>query len=545
MLIVLESLMVCADCIVSMMTMAKKDAMDDLARLQRSPQAAGSWQNAQQLLRAGQPALALARYRNLVQQFPVVPQLWAELGSAAAGDLDFALADQAFRRALELAPADANLLVFLFTQYYHLRRLDHALACLKRAVEADPSSANVRLTLASWLERNRHLDEAWECVETCLTQHPKDVRALYFKAFLLHRKGLDGEAETALRHLLKSDPLLPLDVQSDANHLLGVVLDALGQYAEALICLGKAKTLRRQTVNMAAFEQASDKLDQARRTLLAELTPETLRRWREESADAPCPHPLALLGGAMRSGTTLIEQILGAHPDILAFDESMDSLKELLRPLHLPPPARGLTLKSLNGLTAASHSQLISRYLKSLLRETEEDPGGRLLLDKNPSTTAWLHVWLRIFPQSKVIIALRDPRDIIISCYFQNIPKDWAIVRFASLEQTVRFYSNCMDVWLRLRELGGFEWIETRYEDVVGNLDGEGRRVTNFLGLPWHEAQAAYYETARRKYVHSPTYNEVTKPVYNRAVGRWQHYAEALAPLQAGLAKYCQAFGYC
>ena len=106
------------------------------------------------------------------------------------------------------------------------------------------------------------------------------------------------------------------------------------------------------------------------------------------------------------------------------------------------------------------------------------------------------------------------------------------------------FYGDCMDVWLRMRELGGFEWIETRYEDVVSNLESEGQRVTNFLGLQWHKDQATYYETAGRKFVHSPTYNAVTKPVYNRAVRRWEHYAEALAPLQPGLAKFCQTFGY-
>ena len=112
------------------------------------------------------------------------------------------------------------------------------------------------------------------------------------------------------------------------------------------------------------------------------------------------------------------------------------------------------------------------------------------------------------------------------------------ITNTAALEQ----YYEKMDH--ARRELGGFDWIETRYEDVVANLESEGRRVTNFLGLPWHEAQAAYYETARRKFVHSPTYNEVTQPVYNQAVGRWKHYAEALAPLQAGLEKYRRAFGY-
>ena len=526
-----------------MIESAKSNPLDDLAKLRRSP-AMASWQNALRDLNTGRPAPALAGYRNLVQQFPGVAQLWAELGLAAAGDLEFSLADQAFQRAMDLAPADASLLVFIGTQYSNMRRLDQALACFKRAVAVDPSSASARLALASWLERTRRLDEAWECVESCLTQHPKNGEALYFKALLLHCKGLNKNAETALRDLLKSDPLPPLGVQSNANHLLGVVLDALGQYAEALSCLGKYKALRRQTANTARLEQIYDKMDQTRRDLLAELTPETLRRWREEAADAPCPHPLACLCGAPRSGTTLIEQILAAHPEILVFDEPHSFLTELLNAFRPPPPAMELTLKSLNDPTSAVRARLIGRYFKRLLCETEEQPGARLLLEKNPSTTPWLHFWLRFFPQSKVVIALRDPPDSVISCYFQNLPLVWGNVSFLSLEGTARFYADSMDVWLRLRELGGFDWIETRYEDVVANLEAEGRRVTTFLGLPWHEAQATYYETARRKYVHSPTYNEVTKPIYNQAVGRWEHYAGALAPLQAGLAKYRQAFGY-
>ena len=240
----------------------------------------------------------------------------------------------------------------------------------------------------------------------------------------------------------------------------------------------------------------------------------------------------------------MIEQILGAHPEILVFDETLSFGKEVVNTLYPPPPGRWLTAKSLNGLAAPTRSQLTGRYFKSLLREAAEKPGKRLLLDKNLATTAWIYVWLRLFPQSKVVIALRDPRDVIISCYFQNFPFSWATVGFLSLEGTARFYSDCMDVWLRMRELGGFDWIETRYEDVVGNLEGAGKRLTNFLGLPWDSAQATYYEKAQNKYVFSPTYNEVTKPIYKKAVGRWEHYAEAMAPLQAGLAKYRQAFGY-
>jgi len=523
---------------------AKNHSLDDFATLRRSPQAMAAWQNALQNLNHGRHAPAQAGFNNLVQRFPGVPRLWAELGTAAAGNLDFASADQAFRRAVELAPADPALLVSVGTQYYHLRRMDQAFACLNRAVAMHPSLANVRLILASWLERSRRLDEAWECVEICLTRHPKDGWALYFKAFLLHRKGLNVEAERALRDLLQSNPLLPVDIQSHASHLLGIVLDALGQYAEALICLSKAKTLRHHIEDTVRLEQLYENTDHAQRELLAELTPETMGRWREEAAASPCPHPLALLGGAMRSGTTLMEQILGAHPDVLLFDETPSFGKEVVTSLSPPPPARELTLKTLNDLTATGRARMIDRYFKSLLYNTEEDPGAKLLLDKNPSTTTLLHVWLRLFPQSKVVVALRDPRDVIISCYFQNFPSPWATVNFSSLERTVRFYADCMDVWLRMRELGGFEWIETRYEDVVNNLEAEGRRLTDFLGLPWHEGQATYYEAARRKFVHSPTYNEVTQPVYTRAVRRWEHYAEALAPLQPALEKYCRTFGY-
>ncbi|MGP8201340.1 MAG: tetratricopeptide repeat-containing sulfotransferase family protein [Limisphaerales bacterium] len=504
-----------------------------------------AWQNAQLSLRAGRHAAAQAGYRDLVQFFPGVTQLWLELGSAAAGDLDFAQADEAFRRAMELSPNDAVLLVSIGTQFYHMRRLEQASACFKRAVAADPSSFDARMTLASWLERNHRLDEAWEYAETCLAQRPKDGRILYFKAYLLQCKGLNKEAETALRNLITGDPSLSLDVRFNATHLLGIVLDALGQYEEAFSHFSKAKTLRRQMADTGALERAYDKMNGERREVLAALTPEMLRRWREESAATPCPHPLAFLGGAPRSGTTLIEQILGSHPEILVFDELDSFRKEVLGPLCPSPPARRLTAESLDSLAAAGRAQMTGRYFKSLLRETGENPGARLLLDKNPATMPWLHVWLRFFPQSKVVVALRDPRDIVISSYFQNLPfLTLASVNFFSLERTARYYSDCMDAWLRVRELGGFDWIETRYEDVVGNLEGEGRRITNFLGLPWHEGQATYYETARRKYLDAPTYNDVTKPIYTRAMGRWEHYAEALAPLQEGLAKYCRTFGY-
>ena len=436
------------------------------------------------------------------------------------------------------------MLILLGQQYHRLRRLDRAREFFERAVTADPNSVPARLSLAEWFERERRLDEARQCVEECLKRHPKDAQARYFQSLLLHRQKRYAEAESALRDLLRENPKDP-NVGISSRHLLGVVLDELGQYAAAIRMLGEAKALVRQCTNTAALERDYDRADGRRRDLLAALKAEDIRRWSEEPRpEGGGSRRLALLGGHPRSGTTLLEQILGAHPGVCAFDESEAFVQEIWNRLAPMQSPTALNARQLNSLPLPRRQELAGRYFKSLLRETNGDGNAQVLLDKNPSPTASLHLWLRIFPDLKVIIALRDPRDVIISCFFQNLAVTATNVNFLGLERAARHYSDLMDVWLRLRELGGFEWIESRYEDVVANLENEGRRVTEFLGLSWHPAQAAFHESARRKFVFAPTYHEVTSPVHQRAVGRWEHYAEALAPVQERLAPYCRAFGY-
>jgi hypothetical protein len=308
--------------------------------------------------------------------------------------------------------------------------------------------------------------------------------------------------------------------------------------------LCEAKGLARQMADTRRMERDYDLADKRRRELLAELTPEMLRRWQSEPPTFTAQYRLAFLGGHPRSGTTLLEQILGVHPDLLAFDESEAFANEVwheLGPMNAP---RGLTARALDGLEASRRSHLADRYLRSLLREAPAGRTSRVYLDKNPSPTSALYLWLRLFPGLKVLIALRDPRDVVLSCFFQNLMLTPTNANFLSLERTAKHYVDLMDVWLRLRELGGFDWLETRYESVVSNVETEGRRVTEFLGLSWHPNQAQHHAIAQPRFVFSPTYSAANQPVHKRAIGRWQNYAESLEPIQARLAPYCRAFGY-
>ena len=90
-------------------------------------------------------------------------------------------------------------------------------------------------------------------------------------------------------------------------------------------------------------------------------------------------------------------------------------------------------------------------------------------------------LWLKVFPELRVLIALRDPRDVVLSCYFQNIPLNATNVNFLSFERLAKHYADLMDIWLAVREWEGFAWLEVRYEDTVAHLEKEGRRVT---GVP-------------------------------------------------------------
>lgn len=512
----------------------------DIVRLEKFPADVKRWQEARNLLHARRPSAALSIYRQLTQRYPGVPHLWIELATALAKELEFPAAMEALKQAAGLAVNDSALLILIGQEFHRLRRPDDARAAFERAVQTAPASVHARLSLAAWHERDRRLDDAWTQTDQALQIEPGSASARYYKAFIMHRQGRNAEAESLLRDLVPLE--LSPEVKISALHLLAVVLDALGNYSEALKRLLASKAILRQTANAAALEQACDKADFRRRKLLAELTPGMIGQWRSEPGP-PLPYGLALLAGHPRSGTTLLEQILGAHPSINAIDEAEAFVAEIADPLTAPSPAPALNARGLAALSP-QRALLRARYWKSLLREGAPAAGTNLILDKNPNVTGHLHLWLRFLPESKIVVALRDPRDVVISCFFQNLPLTPLSVNFLSLERTVQHYSGLMDVWLRTREVGGFDWLESRYEDVVANLESEGRRVTEFLGLSWDAAQARFHEAARKKMVFAPTYHDVTHSVHSRAMGRWRHYAEALEKVQPNLRPYLDAFGY-
>jgi len=338
------------------------------------------------------------------------------------------------------------------------------------------------------------------------------------------------EAEKQFRELIASGPKLP-HVRYACYSELANILDKMGRFDEAMAQLEQGKNLARQAFNLKAERKSFYEQHEKEVRRAISLPKNILGTWSKSFPPRvrAAVNPVAFLTGSSRSGTTLLERILDAHPGVAACDESL-AFKKILPRIDVVAPA--VPAQRLNVLR-----QLYVKNLATVLGASVED---KTLLDKNPSRTIWLPAFLRAFPELRVLIALRDPRDVMVSLYFQDHPN----TNYLTFEQLAQHYVSVMEVWLAVREWEGLAWMETRYEDVVSDLRKEGGRVTEFLGLQWHENQAQFYDRNREKPILSTNYTDVTKPVYKRSVGRWRVYEKQLAPVLPVLEPYCKKFGY-
>jgi Flp pilus assembly protein TadD len=405
-------------------------------------------------------------FQLLLKNFPHHPAIWYEYGKAAALVLKLDVAEQAWQKACESAPNDPELFLQIGRHYTELRQRDKACAHLKRASALNPKSSDPLISLAIIYEHYNFLNEARETVQQCLALDPRDESALYLQAILTKRDGKIEDAEKQLSDLISADPQHPY-VRSACRFELAQLCDKRGEVDKAFEYLKEAKELIRGTIDAPAIENAFDANGAANLNFVKNAPKDILAGWlKGRRQDPATARRLALLGGHPRSGTTLLEQVVSGHPEVAGLDEPIAFTKGLLPFIH----------KS-GKLNGAQQNYLRNTYVQGLEMEAGPEMKGRMLLDKNPALTAQLPLLLQLFPEMKVIIALRDPRDVIVSCYFLNVTLAAGNVKFLSLEGVAQHYALLMGIWLHVREWEELSWIESRYEDVIENVPKEGRRV--------------------------------------------------------------------
>ena len=471
---------------------------------------------------------------------------------------EYEAAEHALRRALALEPRlfDARLsLAFL---YRDLGRLDEAVSLFDPWLQSRPDDAILLGRVARLLDALGDRERALSCYEQSIARDDTLAPSWFERGRLLLQQGQFDEAARSFdrtlaldpdygaaylllvqtRRFTKSDPWIEV-IEGHARRITrssatgaclhfarGKIHDDLGQWEAALAEIEAANDIRHQEV---PFDRAQ--CDDRVKRLLA--IPQGFWVAPEPLPPKIAPEPFFIVG-LPRTGTTLFEHLLTTHPAIATTGES-DHLPLLLDALGLPEPLQASRTPGPGfprSLTAKERLQAIADYRTELTRGTA--PDTRYVIDKNPLNFWNLGPIHKLFPHAPIVAVERDPRDVLLSLYFQNF--DRAELAFSYSIPDILFYLDryriLMNHWqnvlgIRLRIL--------RYETLVREPTTVVDEILGWLGLAPTGAQ----EPVERDQVVIRTAStwQARQPIYQRSVGRWKPYAGDLVTRHPELAR--------
>jgi tetratricopeptide (TPR) repeat protein len=389
-----------------------------------------------------------------------------------------ASAETAFATVLELAPQSTNAWVGLGTVYKALGRFDEAAAAFRKALKISPDNVNAL----------NHLTVVGRATDS-------DLAALTNQ--LAHGRLNDEDS-------------------IEAEFAIGKQLDDANRYNQAFAHYARGNMLAKQICRSEgrSFERATFEslVDQQIQT----FNPDFFKRLLEGGNASETP---VFIVGMPRSGTTLTEQILASHSKVFGAGELRD-ISNIAITTPDPKTWDSMTIRH----QAESH----------LRRLVERAPGSERVVDKMPGNIFHLGLIGALFPNARVIFCRRDPRDNCLSCYFQ-----WFSDNGFSFSYDL---ADCGTQWKAQERLEKhflqnlpLRMTVVQYETLVADLEGESRRLIDFLGLEWESQCLEFHKTKRS--VSTASVWQVRQPLYSSSVGRWKHYEKHLGPLLTELAK--------
>lgn len=460
------------------------------------------------------------------------------LGLGCAQQGRYEEAEAWYRRAIEVDGAHFQTLNNLANVLRQTDRMNEALEYYRKALNVRPDAGFVHANLAHSLENLHRLDEALEHARKALEYEPMNPVASLVAAQVNRRQGKLKEAAACIEALSRVE--LPVQQSAAINAELGHIHDRMGAFQQAFSAWSRSN---QAWVHALGPERSQDP---AYPEYVADVgryfdTVENLS-WPTSFPESHVEAPF-MLAGFPRSGTTLMEAMLCAHSEVSSSREA-PILGRLISALSETLGAGVEYPRLLDAMDDASCLAARSRYEEIRRKNVPASDGFRHFLEKLPLNIVELGMVRRVFPDAKIVVMLRDPRDACLSAFAQAFQPNRAMALFLTVEGAARLYAQVMDLWLQYRRDLGLEFIEVRYEDLVARPESTMRDTLSFLGCDWQAQVLDYHEVAGRTYARTPSYQDVTAPVYDRSIGRWKQYQEMLEPAMPMLDKYVKEFGY-
>jgi tetratricopeptide (TPR) repeat protein len=474
---------------------------------------AGDWDGAEAELRA------------MTADFPDDPNPWRELHAMLRQSGRDDEATDAIEAALKRAPDDKELLLGLGGHLSYIQRAVEAETAYRRVLDLEAGNSLAHLGLALIFDANNRTDEL-----TAIVRQAEDrgigSQSLNFMRALDHRRARRfAEGLAAMEQV-------PEDLESARRaHLMGQLLEGVGRYDEAMESYARMNAFLVEEIPQGEARGAEYR--EAIRARRDSLSKAWVDGWRQELERESRPSPVFLVGFP-RSGTTLLDTMLMGHPSIEVLEEE-PTLHEAFRTINH------------NDLPNATDEQIRTArdgYFATAASLTPLKPGN-LLIDKNPLAMNALPYIRRLFPNARIILALRHPCDCVLSCYVTNFNLNDGMASFTQLDTAADLYDLSFSYFERVQELMPIPTHRVVYENVVADRARELRALFEFLQLDWHDAVLDHQLTAmNRGRIKTASYAQVVEPIYKRSAGRWQNFRKHLDPVMPVLGPWAEKFGY-
>lgn len=331
----------------------------------------------------------------------------------------------------------------------------------------------------------------------------------------LGRQTADSDRRVALATAFRDDDP-NVARQLHLGHALAKTNEDLGDYPAALDWLTRAKAGRRRT---RPYDAQRD------RDLYAAAA-DSLGKGRGMGFDNPTP---IFIVGLPRSGTTLLDRILSSHPSVVSAGE-LPAFPLLVSDLCGAPNARALDAESLRSADAIDLNRLGRDYV-ARSRKAADAPDAARIIDKTPLNILHAGLIHGALPQARIICLRRHPVDTVLSSYRQLFAEEFVFYDYANDLADAGHYYGLFDRlaahWRAV--LPPDRYTEVAYEDLVADLEGQTRRLLDFVGLEFDPACLNFHDNAAP--VDTASSVQVRSPLYSSAIGRWRRYGEELSPL--------------
>lgn len=426
---------------------------------------------------------------------------------------EFAKAEEGLRGAFQKWGRDPRLFGNLIAAIEHQGRPEDAERAARVAIETFPDDGSLRNMLGALLKFRGQLDEARDGFRTAVELKPDYASAWRNLAGMKKFSSLDDPDLAAMRQLL--DKLGPKDEgRAQLYFSLARAYDEIGEIDLAWEHYerGNRNWRSRTRFNLKGIKDTVDEV-------IERFPADWVNRGPVDRASEAAP---VLIVGMPRSGSTLIEQVLSSHSAFHGVGE-FPELQRALAPYSSDPKFRIQALANLKDKEIASIGRVYTKLL------SKRSSGPERIVDKY--LTNYLHLGLlhRALPGARIVHATRGTMDNVFACYkvlfTSNVPFAYDLEETAEvLRQSYRL----MDHW---KSIMPDAIHEVKYEEFVGDLEGESKKLLGFLGHEWEAGCADFHATQRQ--VNSASATQVREPLYRTSVEAWKRYEKHLAPAAA------------